>query len=355
MAEDKLIGMSTYSDLNQDYFMVALHTAEKQNIDVQSDIYRRKIEIRISAKKMYSRQFAKIWVNGSAINSTDAQRNKNAENILEFTRCIRGNLEKGDSLVIDYSPTTGSALFINNIYIRGFAEASFFDLLLDVLVGDVPLSSTMKRELLSGSLKNIPTETKTRYDSLSPTEANIEKAQGWAEESRKEAAAQRNSMTPTPVATKKPAPQKTQKTKPIEAIEKNKATKKIQAQKEPATLPTVLTPVKITPITPSTANSITAKKTYQKQLSEKLEDLATYPIMVSNRPVKNSIKFTITLDRNGKLLSFRQFEKSRYAVLNNGAIKLIEKSSPFLSFPSTIHGDFIDHDVYFYLHWRYRR
>lgn len=359
-----LIGMSTYSDLNQDYFVVALHTEESEKIDINSDIYKRKIEIRVASEKLFSRQFARIWVNGSAINSNKTDLYQNTENIIEFTRCIKGNLEKGDNIVIDYNPSIGTSLFVNDIFIHTFTEPSFFNLLLGVLIGEVPLSSKIKRELLADSPKKTFKKTLELYSSLTPNDTRIAQTTLWA---KKEMVENLVETAPSNVKQKvvvnsnrittKETPKK-EKPPQVAIVDKPKILKKPNKQ-TPAKIIKPAINVEIPTIleehTPFTIESLLAEREFLRVVNNWVGTYSSFPVLVTDRPEKESIRFTITLDKDGNLINVRQFDKSKHAALNKGAIKLIEKSAPYPKLPREIQDDSVDLDLYFYLHWRYLR
>ncbi len=358
-SESNIIGMSRYSDLNQDYFVVALHSGEEGKIDIHSDIYKRRIEIRVVSEKLFARQFARIWVNGSAINSNKMDLYQNTENIIEFTRCIKGNLQKGDIISIDYDPSLGTSLIVNGVFIHTFNESSFFNLLLGVLIGEVPLSSTMKRELLSDSPQKIPKKTRTLFDSLSPSNARIAEIKLWSKKGMVE-----NLVEPgKKIATTNKPNQTANKTKKVVSItppkEKQVATKAAIPTKsvkiEKKTLDIKAPDVKEDKYNPFTIESLLAERDFLRVVNDWVGSFSSFPVLVSDRPEKESIRFSITIDKEGNLLNVRQFDKSKHSALNKGAVKLIKKSVPYPKIPPEIQDDTVDLDLYFYLHWRYRR
>ena len=375
-AKYKLQSMSIYSDLNQDYFVAALHTDER---DLSNNVHayekKRRIEIRIVSDTMYSRRFSRIWINGSAINSSKSEFYKNKDNLIEFTRCIKGNLKKGDRINIDFNPDIGTSLYINDIFIHTFASQSFFKILLNVLIGDIPLSARIKEDLKITQPSNIPDATLNLYRSLEPTQSRIDDVKKWmaVDVAMLQTGAQEDSaknIIPEKKLKKTPLQKKETVKKQVKAESKEKKNikqaapqkialtrpepHKISSNNIPNNSKPQISQDEIHTLPEFTFESLLAERQYQQSVKDKIREKSTFPVVLVNRPEKESIKFTITVNQKGELIDYRQFEKSKHAALNKGAIKLIKKSAPYPHFPKEVQDEQIDMDIYMSLHWRYK-
>jgi len=372
-AQLNLKSVSVYSDISKDYFVAAIHTTGNgKDVNLFDNQLERRIELRIVARKMFSWDFSRLWVNGAAVNGSKKDFFKNTENILEFTRCIKGALVKGDVVNMTYDGQGYTTLNINGIDIFTFKRPSFFNLMLKALVGEVPLSTKMRSELLSDS-HDVGPDTWALYESLAPEGARIELVQSWVEgksDSMDMEEAENGEVSPK--TDKKRLSGAKPNSKPVHKSAANKPRVKVDknsgkqfAQVKKASSVASKNSAKKAVLTSDgdeleslehvfTIESILAEKEFSKTVCKWLEKLAGFPILVSNRPEKDSIKFTLTLDRQGNLLHYKQFDESKFSALNRGAIKLIKKSEPYPTFPNEIKNKLIDLDFYFYLHWRYR-
>lgn len=374
-------GISVYSDQSQDYFVVAIHSDEGGSNDLYDGAFRRSIEIRIAIEKLHPRQFSRVWVNGSAINSSTSEFKKNAENLIEFGKCIKGRLVRGDIINITYDPDVGTSIVVNGIEIHTFSgDQSLFNLLLSVLIGEVPLSSKIKEELLGspGSKAKTKAVKKYRalYDSLKPSPQRIARVQRiWLAEIAplKKSLSATSPASFTKKAVEPPVKKVAQETaqQPIQQVVQQPVQKPVQKPVQQPVEKIVDNTASALDVASSasveedamldmdqddqglTLNNLFAERAFSKTVSDWLKESEVYPVVVANMPEKNGTKFTITLNKQGDLLGMRQFEASKYGALNKGAVKLIKGAVPYPTFPDEINGDIVEVDLYFVLHWRY--
>lgn len=381
-ASYSLQGLSVYSDLNQQYFVAAiLADQDDKEPDYFDDFTKRKIEVRVISEIIRPRRFARIWINGLVINNK-SELYESTDNIIEFSRCIKKSLRRGDILALEYDPSLGTSMSINGAFIHTFAEPRFFNMLLKVLIGDIPLSSKMKKELMAQGPVSEVERTLSLYESLSPTQDRIAAMPKWLGHEEKTQvdydtaktttqAKDKNLASTEKVVAKKSAKKRNraskQKFSPNRINEKGIAIAP-KKRKKPLKVASLGNQKGIidqqfyddlddASIEESffTLESLMAERDFTEKVSEWVSSYSSFPVLVDSRPEDESIKFTITLDKNGKLLSYRQFEKSKYSALNKGALKLIKKSSPYPALPDEINSNTVDLDLYFRLHWRYRQ
>ena len=405
-AEYVRAGLAVYSDLNLDYFVTELYvSAGEAKGDISNPQIRRKIVIRIVPEKIFSRRFTRIWINGASINSEPGEFYANTENFVQFARAFDATLQYGDQVVFDYDPRQGTYMQVNGVARAFFSGSDIFDMFLRVLLGDVPLSSPMKQALLSIEtqsqgekarrlLANMPV-LKTGASSIqdlaqaSPSSpSTYTPASGDAPPLRIGAAqvghrAPLNNLEQRSTATeaaepKKPIPNAVPSQQMVSSV--NQAAADLhaadrhqqQSRGDEQTLALLTTPAskgdmyassfkeavlpEVAPDEPLFLfDELIAEQDYAKQICSWVSERANFPVLVADRPEAESIKFSVRIGRDGQLLAFRQFEESKFAKLNKGAVRLIQKSAPFPDFPEGVREDEVDVDLYFHLHWRYRQ
>jgi periplasmic protein TonB len=372
-AELQLNGISTYTSLKTDQYVAALY-AEKvsdQPEKLFDNSLKRRMELRVVAPNIFLRSFVQTWVYGMAINNSKEQIYKNAFQVIAFSDCLKSNLEKGDILVIEYFPKKGTSLTLNYVELQTFPGEDFFNILLRTWIGSVPPSSSMKTELLMGD-KEKSKELFSTYSELSPSQQRIEEIRTWAngksgnnaklnataaeetkDNSTKENSTAQTKMTPPSknAAAKQTAanakPERTkdesQKPQPSNDTEKNTAkaahttsTKEAEPARETLTVASFL-----------------SKRDYLEALSEWASKKVAYPVILTDDTATDSVNFEIVIDRNGAVKEITPTNESKSKILNNGALKAINQSSPFPKIPPEISGNTFSFSLHFSLHRRY--
>jgi periplasmic protein TonB len=374
-AELQLNGISTFTSLKADQYVAAIYSEQvsDQPEKLLDSSLKRRMELRVVAPNIFLRSFVQTWVYGMAINNSKEQIYKNAFQVIAFSDCLKDNLQKGDILVIEYFPKKGTSLSLNYVELQTFPGEDFFNILLRTWIGSVPPSSSMKMELLMGD-KEKSKELFATYSELSPSQQRVDEIRTWASgknsnNAKTNAAADDAKASPTDSSTKentatqtKPAtPPKTAATKQTAANTKTERQKeepqKTQPSNDPekSTAKPAQTPAKYTEPARETLTvaSFLSKRDYLEVLSEWAKKKVSYPVILTDDTATDSVNFDIVIDRNGVVKEITPTNESKSKVLNNGALKAINQSSPFPKIPPEISGNSFSFSLNFSLHRRY--
>lgn len=235
----QLNGMAEHAKLKTSLFVGALYleapVTSLDNIAVINTA--RRIELRITADSLSIRRFNRFWVDGMAINNIYDAFSSHTEDILTLNTALKSELMRGDTLVFETNTINSMVLKLNGETLATFNKSSFFDLLLNVWVGEVPPSSEFKSAILAGGEENIPDELRESFDSLQPLAERTNIVTKWVAEEKaakqrqirkREAAAKKRVA-----ASSKPEIKATQKPAVVAKV----ATPVSVPEKEPAVLP----------------------------------------------------------------------------------------------------------------------
>jgi periplasmic protein TonB len=370
-AELQLNGISTYTTLKADQYIAAIYSEKvsDQPEELFNNALKRRMELRIVAPNIFLRSFVQNWVYSMAINNSKEQIYKNAFQVISFTDCLKSNLVKGDILVLEYFPKKGTSLTLNYVELQTFPGEDFFNILLRTWIGSVPPSSSMKTELLLGE-KEKPKDLFAAYSELSPSQSRIDETRSWKNgkngnnskpESTLDAAPESPAVSTKETAAKTIASPKNAGNKTATNTKTERS--KDEAQKNQATNETERNATKLVHSTPTkdaepereklTVASFLSKRDYLVALSEWAQKKVSYPVILTDDSATDSVNFDIVIDRNGAVKEITPTNESKSKVLNNGALKAINQSSPFPKMPPDISGDSFSFSLHFSLHRRY--
>ncbi len=369
-AELQLNGYSVYSKLKTDYFFASLYLEEAsdKSIDVFDNKKSRRIEMRIMEK--YSpRKFKDLWLNGITINNNNASVEESFDSIQLLTNGIQGDLEHGDRIDISYSPQSGTSLTVNGIKVGEVMNYAVFNLLLKAWIGDVPLSTFIKNDLISGGA---PLLLDT-YLALSPTSDRKQIALSWEKKAIAKKLAEKAQEHPKPSIVAIAPPEIKQTTPKLVLKKKPKVAPKATVAKinMPLKVKTVIIPevpaivaikkatvkTKQSPISPAMLAEINKsvdiarnkknRTTYLPKLHKWIENKVSFPLAVTNEPSSKSVTFDVIIDRRGLVTNIlRQGRRSR-SFNYKEALEIIKNASPFPEIPTGISGDSFEFNLHF--------
>lgn len=387
-ADSLLNGLADHKQFNKDQFIGALYT-DNLSADAASQLNkpgRRRLELRVVAKRLSSRQLNSMWIEGMAINNPPNLLTAQAENMVAFTTFVKRSLRAGDVLAIrgDGSKTT---VTLNDIELGTINSPDFFNMVLRTWIGNVPLSSDFRDALLTNG--NIDSELLAKFESISPSQGRRDAIAKWVQpvvEAETEIASAETSQDGQDNGSKPDAGI----TKPVVAAPSIAAPPKIEkptlaeSKPEPAKTPEVKTekpkvakapeqPAPAKPVAkpavakaasqPSaadaalleeeelfddeeedsgpllTAESLLSRQIYHSQLLKWTYQHIRYPKRAVSRGQEGSVRVAVVIDRQGEVQSVSEVESSKYDVLNREAMKAVERSKPFPPMPDGIEGN----------------
>ncbi|EAT11226.1 TonB family protein [Bermanella marisrubri] len=184
-----LNGIASYQQLRKEYYIAALYLSQS-NDDPQSILQnqdRKRMALRVTAKRWSPRRWSLQWQNDIAINNVFSSDPDYTQGLLRFTGFLRDNLSKGDEVIIDYLPAEGTRISINNVTVVKTSTAQLFDALLNAWIGQVPPSREFKNNILS--LSDDHKQLLDRYNSLSYSGDRTAMVNSWIAAEKETAAA----------------------------------------------------------------------------------------------------------------------------------------------------------------------
>lgn len=203
LANTQLNGLALHQELGKEQFIGSLYTSQSATSvsDVLNTSTERTIELRVLANRYSKRRFNRMWVDGMAVNNPSSTLSSQANNIVRFTKLIKGRkLVAGDRLSITAREGEGTIVSLNSIELGVISDDSFFNLLLKVWIGNVPLSSDFREGLLQGHGK-ANADLLARFEALQPTSERLEIVRQWRIPTTDIASANTTSDTSTDVDT----------------------------------------------------------------------------------------------------------------------------------------------------------
>lgn len=170
-----LNGAALHSELGKDQFIAGLYVEDlsKDSKQILLSDQRKRMEIKVLARRLLSRKFQRQWIEGVAINAGNNDLTKHAQNLADFSNMLKIKLIENDTLTIERTFRRGVIISINGVTLGIIKDTSFFDLLLRSWIGPVPLSSNFKEALLqAGSIESV---TLARFDSVRTTNERVQK------------------------------------------------------------------------------------------------------------------------------------------------------------------------------------
>lgn len=147
-------GLGDFVDLGQQVYIAALST--EQPVSSSDEILSRDMaalmQIRIVSERLSPRRFMRYWLESSMVNVSSDTMAAHSTAFNRLAKAFRGGLTQGDLVSLYYQPGVGLSVSVNDIQLEMYSDTTaggFFRVLLRSWIGDVPLSSSIRRGLLS--------------------------------------------------------------------------------------------------------------------------------------------------------------------------------------------------------------
>lgn len=369
-----LNGVATQSELGKEQFIAGLFTSTlaseaKDVLLAQED---KRMQIRVTADRLSTRRFKRLWIEGMAINASSSELQKHAQHMADFSNMLKIKLVAGDIFTIDRA---GSNVLIslNGAQLGQIPDPAFFDLLLRTWIGPVPLSSDFKQNMLVAG--NVNSGLITRFESTRPTDERIAAVEDAIKARAKQAEAQEDDSTPKVAVVKTDIKPKIEApvaiapppkiAAPSGALGESKtvSTPKPEPAKpkpqEPEPAPKVEEKPKIAAITPPppetlldeesledeeddldfTAESLLSQQLYIAKLKRWSSSKLKYPSRAASRGHEGNVRLSIVIDRSGKVKKVEVIEAAEYSSLTKEAQNAVERANPFPPMPEDVKGD----------------
>lgn len=363
-ADSLLNGLAAHKELGKEMFIGALYTDQlsKSAGELLQDNGDKRLELRITAKRLSSRRLNSLWIEGMAINIPGSQLANEAENMVGFTNMLRGKrLKQGDIISISSATGEGTLVELNGVRVGQLETDSFANLLLSTWIGSVPLSSEFRAGLLLAG--EIPDERLARFEEIAPSAERRQQVAQWTAPKAAPQAPKVN--TPAPIKTPDiTAPTIAAPTliSPVVASPTPPEPAQALAKATEVAPPAAGTP---TPLVSTSADILEDELLDDEFGEDELEDDAPlltaetllsrqrfhssllrwtykhirYPNRAIDRGQEGSVRIAVIIDRDGQVIESSELESSRYSTLNKAAMRAVKKASPFPAMPDEIAGE----------------
>ncbi|WP_054113638.1 TonB family protein [Marinagarivorans algicola] len=399
-----LNGAALHSELGKDQFIAGLYVEDlsKDSKEILLSNQRKRMEIKVLARRLLSRKFQRQWIEGVAINAGNSDLSKHAQNLADFSNMLKIKLIKNDTLTIERTFRRGVIVSINGVTLGVIKDNSFFDLLLRSWIGPVPLSSNFKKALLQAG--SIESETLARFNGVRTTNERVSSLTEALVSKENTTATTNNTLkvTTTTTTTTNKTTNKTTTATPTtpsiaeapaavattsavikntatitdiitdavdtsdtqEVLERNNSSEALQdtlVDKEIFDNDTLVATsnkeeAKLTADNSSqmigndifdnegddfsyTAADLLSRQLYISKLTKWTGKTTKYPNSALRKSEQGTVRMTVTIDRKGKVIDQAITETSGVKSLDRAAQKAIRGASPYPAVPETITGD----------------
>ena len=341
------------------------------------------MEYRIVSERLNNRRFFKLIADAIAVNSDAKTLAKNASYISRSRSAVPVELQPNDAIAFVFDGKSTVTMSLNGVQLASYQSADFFRMLLSTWVGDVPISSRFKREILG---KDTPEKAVAQLFSDSAPSAERKQAITLALATpAAEAVSQSTVAAATVVAAVAPAvaaaakaevpmpapkvkvaqtPAVKVETKPAVKVESQPAPKAVaaapvttttkaqeatkptpKAQAKPSAVPTPAVvaiakpPIQAELSEEEEARRLLLRQEYLKALNRDIKIQKHLPAAAFTRRAEGSVRLAISLDKNGKLLKVEVVEPSRYSMFNEQALEAVGNAQPFTPPPADLESD----------------
>ncbi|UTA48203.1 TonB family protein [Simiduia sp. 21SJ11W-1] len=322
------------------------------------------MEYRIISDRINNRRFFKLIADAIAVNSDARLLAKNAGYISRARNALPTELQPNDQLKFAFDGKSQVTLSLNDVQLAQYEAPDFYRMLLSTWIGDVPISSRVKREILGKEstpvdivdLFNTAQPSANRREQVqqllaaaaAPTEAPVAVAAPAAAPkaqakpapkaaSKPEAVASKPAATPAPVAKAAPAAKAEPAAKPAPKV----AAKAAAPKPEPKAQPAPATVAKAAPVLTEEeeAARLLLRQDYLKRLNREINIHKHIPQRAFTRRAEGSVRLAITLDSAGKLQKVEIVEPSKHDMFNEQALEAVGNAQPFTPPPTGLEAD----------------
>ncbi len=327
-ADPLLNGLSIHSELGKEQFIGALFSStlgDNANTILSAPSMRMELKI-VAPEGMTTRRFSRTWIEGMAINNTQAQLTDQAEYMVKFDSMIKSRLMQNDHIAFSYTQTKGVNVFVNDVLLGNIPSEKFFAMLLSTWVGKVPLSSDFKEDVLKSGKVNA--DVKSRFDKMKFTKERANEIAAWSKvKSAVDIAAEKEALKATSAQASS-----------VETVKVSKDAAKDAAAKEAARLAALKAQAEEEEKPALTAQTLLARQFYVSDLLRKIRSNTRYPKRALERNQAGSMRIAVVISRKGDVISTSLVAASQHEQLNDAALDAITKSAPFPPIPDAITG-----------------
>ncbi|MFZ5841867.1 MAG: TonB family protein [Pseudomonadota bacterium] len=382
--ELQLLGIGMAQELRTDIYLGALFAPpDAKTLDAAlADNVPKRMSIKIVAEKWSARELGRTFKERIALNNPRPVWQGQGQHIIAFANTFKDNLQRGDTVNFDHVPGVGTEISINGSKLNTIRSTSFFALLINAWVGDLPPSQAFKAAVTGKGDARQRDSYVAQYDTLLPAPgrtftATVEKPE---EKPAPAKVAEAKPAEPKPVEAK-PAPGKPVETKPAEtkpaeakvAESKPAETKPAETRPVAETKPVETKPVETKPAETKVAESkpVVAKPVeippaisaldvpavdavidpdllfgdYKREAMKVFRKNQFYPPKAFKDKLVGEGVVRATVDKSGNMLAVEVVESTGERLLDRAMIDMVTKSMPLPELPPELPEDSYNIDV----------
>ena len=368
--ELQLLGIGMAQELRTDIYLGALFApADAKTLDAAlADNVPKRMSIKIVAEKWSARELGRTFKERIALNNPRPVWQGQGQHIIAFANTFKDNLQRGDTVNFDHVPGVGTEISINGSKLNTIRSTSFFNLLINAWVGDLPPSQAFKAAVTGKGDARQRDSYLAQYDTLLPAPgrtftATVEKPEEKpapakvAEAKPVEAKPAAKPAETKPVETKpvetKPVETKVAETKPVES--KPVETKPVETKPVVESKPAVAAakPVEIPPaISALDVPAVDAVidpdllfGDYKREAMKVFRKNQFYPPKAFKDKLVGEGVVRATVDKSGNMLAVEVVESTGERMLDRAMIDMVTKSMPLPELPPELPEDSYNIDV----------
>lgn len=344
-----LNGIGSYQQLRKEFYLATLYLTEPSN-DPQAILNAfgsKRMALKVTTNRWTPRRWSLQWQNDIAINNLPATDDDLTQQIIFFTGFLQDNLTEGDEIIVEYRPTLGTFISINNINILNTKTAEMFNYLVNVWIGKLPPSGEFKNAILSTTANDPDSQALlSRYNSLQYSNARSQLIKSWLQNTKdaeQALAAQLKAKAQAAQAKEKTAIQ--QQAESQKQVESKPAPSKPKVVKKAK--PVVVK--KIASIKPAASTQSKSKAQliaedryyhalYQWELSREIRPVIEYPEWAKRFGQKGSVTINFTVNRKAEVVKLSDGNLNDAPLLVSEVQNAIKEVVPFILPPDALNG-----------------
>ena len=363
--ELRLLGIGMAQELRTDIYLGALFApADAATLDAAlADSVPKRMSIKIVAEKWSARELGRTFKERIALNNPRPVWQAQGQHIIAFANTFKDNLQRGDTVNFDHVPGVGTEISINGSKLNTIRSTSFFALLVNAWVGDLPPSQAFKAAVTGKGDAKLRTNLTAQYDTLIPAAGRTFTA--VAEKAEEPKPAEKKVAETKPVETKpveKPAEKpvtKPAETKPAETVvaavdTKPAETKPVETKPAERPAPKAVQPA-VDPLASIGPLDVPAVEAvidpdllfgdYKREAMKVFRKNQFYPPKAFKDQLTGEGVVRATVDKSGNMLAVEVVESTGERLLDRAMIDMVTKSMPLPALPPELPEESYNIDV----------
>lgn len=165
----QLNGIASYWMMTSETYIAALYvensTASADKLLQGKQLKR--MDMRITTASWRPRSWSEEWNDAIGRNNEQSVSDDYADEILAWSNIIKGPLQAGDRIVVDYTPGESTTASINGVQVATFERPDFFHVLLSTWVGPKPPYDEFRQQILQKD-PAVTGDLSSRFDNSRP-------------------------------------------------------------------------------------------------------------------------------------------------------------------------------------------